>query len=403
MAIAASIDKIDGALSSKLQYDLKTSESESPKVESDSFGDYEDASLLSQEFHRSDAPSPALWPYDMFNEEPVVRWSDLLDDDLDSNWDEVGPSGFHADPGNVSVADDLEAQGWKLVRGEGPSQAAGEVEAPGALLKAPKNSEIATTASSDAELFSNFQAASQDVFDDSEGDIRSDPIDCLTLVAPKSVNTETHPNGSDSTSLHSPQITEGESQPTLTNEFGDDDIGSQKSKQTSKYTRTPLSVKASLVKSATERCDAITKEPSLKGVNLPGMGIFDSAPPEKQRTRNQRKDGSVLVQMKRDSLMVVAKEVVFDREGTIAYETQLGELCNDEAPSRQITSSRKRRSLTELEAIRMAQSGLMLGGFGAVLGELSGNAAGGIKRCADEAEMGGPTKRAKKGDDSGWA
>ena len=58
--------------------------------------------------------------------------------------------------------------------------------------------------------------------------------------------------------------------------------------------------------------DANTK---LKGTIFPGMDLFDAATPEQKRKRNQRKDSSVLEQMKLTSEAVAALECIWTPEG----------------------------------------------------------------------------------------
>jgi len=54
---------------------------------------------------------------------------------------------------------------------------------------------------------------------------------------------------------------------------------------------------------------------SLKGQIWPGMDLFDSATPDGKRKRNQRKDGSILEQMKLTSESVTATESIWSQEG----------------------------------------------------------------------------------------
>ena len=64
-------------------------------------------------------------------------------------------------------------------------------------------------------------------------------------------------------------------------------------------------------------------EPQLKGVHLPGMDIFDSAPPEMRRRRNQKKDSSVLAQMQRNSILVEPTELIFHADGELKKERRI--------------------------------------------------------------------------------
>lgn len=63
--------------------------------------------------------------------------------------------------------------------------------------------------------------------------------------------------------------------------------------------------------------ESSTQSPRLKGVYWPGMSIFDSAKPEAQRKRNQRKDISVLQQMEFNSIVVEPVEQIFWPGGTL--------------------------------------------------------------------------------------
>jgi hypothetical protein len=53
----------------------------------------------------------------------------------------------------------------------------------------------------------------------------------------------------------------------------------------------------------------------LKGILWPGMAWFDSAPEDKKRMRNQRKDVSVLRQMEATSASIQPTEQVWDLDG----------------------------------------------------------------------------------------
>ena len=57
----------------------------------------------------------------------------------------------------------------------------------------------------------------------------------------------------------------------------------------------------------------------LKGVQWPGMDLFDSATPEMKRMRNQRKDSSVLEQMKATSAEITTEEVVYNLDGSVSH------------------------------------------------------------------------------------
>ena len=60
---------------------------------------------------------------------------------------------------------------------------------------------------------------------------------------------------------------------------------------------------------------AVSDNSKLKGIYWPGMALFDSATPEMRRMRNQKKDGSILAQMKKTSKIVVPDEVIYNTQG----------------------------------------------------------------------------------------
>lgn len=64
-------------------------------------------------------------------------------------------------------------------------------------------------------------------------------------------------------------------------------------------------------------------ESQLKGVFWPGMSIFDSAPPDMRRKRNQRKDGSILAQMQLNSTLVEPTEFVFFADGDLKKQRRI--------------------------------------------------------------------------------
>ena len=71
--------------------------------------------------------------------------------------------------------------------------------------------------------------------------------------------------------------------------------------------------------SATEEVGHI-QSPVLKGVKWPGMSLFDSASPEAQRLRNQKKNDSVLEQMQIDSAAVEQVERIYWPDGSLKKE-----------------------------------------------------------------------------------
>ena len=68
-------------------------------------------------------------------------------------------------------------------------------------------------------------------------------------------------------------------------------------------------------------CDeGSTQSSVLKGVQWPGMDIFDSASPEAQRKRNQKKNLSVIAQMELNSTSVEPLERIYLPEGRLKME-----------------------------------------------------------------------------------
>ncbi|KAL9030425.1 MAG: hypothetical protein Q9196_001457 [Gyalolechia fulgens] len=59
------------------------------------------------------------------------------------------------------------------------------------------------------------------------------------------------------------------------------------------------------------------KTPELKGICYPGMALFDSASPDAQRKRNQRKNDSLIVQIEQDSLEIECNEYIYWPDGSL--------------------------------------------------------------------------------------
>ncbi|KAI9764117.1 MAG: hypothetical protein M1840_008677 [Geoglossum simile] len=91
----------------------------------------------------------------------------------------------------------------------------------------------------------------------------------------------------------------------------------------------------------------------VKGVYWPGMGLFDSATPEQKRTRNQKKDGTVLAQMEINSAEVEPNELIFRPDFDLKKERRItgpddDRSCFDEqSPPRKRTSRTKRSMLAD--------------------------------------------------------
>ncbi|KAL8949385.1 MAG: hypothetical protein Q9222_004505 [Ikaeria aurantiellina] len=61
----------------------------------------------------------------------------------------------------------------------------------------------------------------------------------------------------------------------------------------------------------------VPQTPELKGIHYPGMSIFDSASPDAQRKRNQRKHNSILAQIEQESLGVECNEYIYWPDGKL--------------------------------------------------------------------------------------
>lgn len=94
--------------------------------------------------------------------------------------------------------------------------------------------------------------------------------------------------------------------------------------------------------------------PQLKGIRYPGMDLFDAAPEEQRKKRNQKKDSSVLRQLERNASMVKPTETVTSAAGIVLKHRHMDNLENDEpvegeetihlpTPRRQRTSAPRRQ------------------------------------------------------------
>jgi geranylgeranyl transferase type-2 subunit beta len=70
----------------------------------------------------------------------------------------------------------------------------------------------------------------------------------------------------------------------------------------------------------------------LKGVLWPGMSLFDSATAEMKRMRNQKKDGSILAQMKTTSNEVEPNEIIYNAEGEFQRIKDIYASSTDNSP-----------------------------------------------------------------------
>lgn len=72
--------------------------------------------------------------------------------------------------------------------------------------------------------------------------------------------------------------------------------------------------------------DSVSDNSKLKGIYWPGMDLFDSATTQMKRMRNQKKDGTILAQMKKTSKVVTPNEFTYNTQGELQrikdiYET----------------------------------------------------------------------------------
>ncbi|KAI1759041.1 hypothetical protein GGR53DRAFT_528141 [Hypoxylon sp. FL1150] len=89
--------------------------------------------------------------------------------------------------------------------------------------------------------------------------------------------------------------------------------------------------------------------PTLKGKLFPGMDIFDSAPEEERRKRNQRKSVAVHQKLQINSTLVTTDEVIFDSNFTYqrtrdVYDDASDNESEEEEQEQEVEKKRKRRS-----------------------------------------------------------
>jgi hypothetical protein len=80
--------------------------------------------------------------------------------------------------------------------------------------------------------------------------------------------------------------------------------------------------------------DTESDNSKLKGVYWPGMDLFDSATAEMKRMRNQRKDGSILAQMKTTSREVEPNEIIYNTQGELQRIRDIYDSSVEESPVR---------------------------------------------------------------------
>ena len=99
-----------------------------------------------------------------------------------------------------------------------------------------------------------------------------------------------------------------------------------------------------------------TDNSKLKGVLWPGMHLFDAATAEMRRRRNQKKDGSALMQMERTSKDVHPTEVIYSEGWTSIKQRPITGMAEDnsplkgESPLPKKPVRRKRPTLAEVSA-----------------------------------------------------
>lgn len=99
-----------------------------------------------------------------------------------------------------------------------------------------------------------------------------------------------------------------------------------------------------------------TQSPKLKGICWPGMDIFDSASPEAQRKRNQKKDDSILKQMELNSLVVEPLEQIYWPEGTLKKERLITGMVESSPLKEESPKPRRRRTTRDKGILKNAST-----------------------------------------------
>lgn len=95
-------------------------------------------------------------------------------------------------------------------------------------------------------------------------------------------------------------------------------------------------------------CDeGSAQSPVLKGVQWPGMDIFDSASPGAQRKRNQKKNISVIAQMELNSTSVEPLERIYWPEGRLKMERIITGNVESSPPKEESPKPKRRRHLPD--------------------------------------------------------
>ncbi|OBT77893.1 hypothetical protein VF21_03209 [Pseudogymnoascus sp. 05NY08] len=111
-------------------------------------------------------------------------------------------------------------------------------------------------------------------------------------------------------------------------------------------TQTLFRASPAQVKRAEFQADADSDNSKLKGVYWPGMDLFDSATAEMKRMRNQRKDGSILAQMRTTSREVEPNEIIYNTQGELQRIRDIYDSSVEGSPvkSEKAPSPKKRRA-----------------------------------------------------------
>lgn len=89
------------------------------------------------------------------------------------------------------------------------------------------------------------------------------------------------------------------------------------------------------------------QSPVLKGIQWPGMDIFDSASPEAQRKRNQKKNISVIAQMELNSTSVEPLERIYWPEGRLKMERIITGNVESSPPKEESPKPKRRRQVSD--------------------------------------------------------
>lgn len=97
--------------------------------------------------------------------------------------------------------------------------------------------------------------------------------------------------------------------------------------------------------------DKISECTRLKGIFWPGMDLFDSASPDAKRKRNQKKDGSILQQMKLNSAVVEPTELIFYPSGDLKKKRDITGQVESSPLKEESPKPRRKRSKAERQML----------------------------------------------------